>query len=103
MEFAILVTMSIDQTIGKYLLVMKRHLFQLSLKWIVWAMYHGLRELINSGCSLSQSIDVDVEFGANDPDCKFATTDVLSEVVGDLFINDECQGVLELPSVMMVH
>lgn len=48
----------------------------------------------DTGCTLTETIDLDVAFGANDPNCKFAPTNVLGEIEGDLFISDECQGVI---------
>ena len=49
----------------------------------------------NSGCVLNATYLLDVEYGANDPNCNFCEANVLSEIEqGDLYIYDECFGMI---------
>lgn len=48
----------------------------------------------NDGCLLSSSIDLNVEYGANDPNCNFCPPNVLNEVDGDILIPNDKFGVI---------
>lgn len=49
----------------------------------------------NTGCILSETIDLNVSQGASDPNCDFCPPNVLGEIDGgDLFIHDDCFGVI---------
>ena len=49
----------------------------------------------NTGCIISEILQLEVTDGANDPDCEYCPPNVLGEIEdGDLYIHNSCYGVI---------
>ena len=48
----------------------------------------------NDGCIIKDTITLDVDQGANDPNCMFCDPNLMQEIEGDIYIPNPCYGII---------